>query len=103
MFSGFQELLLIVLIVIGIVCLPRLLGRRPTPPNDAMAPPPTRFRITGFIRLALFGSMAWILATAVYLEPWTRWDQHYLIVGVGPVLLFWGLIWIISGYRKYRK
>lgn len=103
MFSGFQELLLIVLIVIGIVFLPRLLGHRPKSPSSGMARPLNRIRITGFHRLAIFGSIAWILATTVYLEPWTRLDPYYLLVGVGPVLLFWGIFWIVAGFRKYRR
>ena len=103
MFSGFQEILLIVLIVLGIVILPRLLGRRRLPISDAHAKSEIRLRLTGFLRLAIFASVAWLLATAAYLEPWKHPGKQYIFVGAGQVAVFWGLSWIISGFRKYRK
>lgn len=103
MFSGFQEILLIGLIVLGVIFLPRLSGRRRIPPNDTNKSPRTPVRLTGFLRLTIFVSMAWLLATAAYLEPWKRPGPQYLLVGAGPVLLFWGLYWIVSGFRKYRN
>jgi len=103
MFSGFQEILLIGLFVLGIVFLPRLLGRRQIPSKNAPENPRLRLRLTGFLRLAIFVSITWLLATAVYLEPWDHPGQQYVFVGAGPVSVFWGLYWIISGFRKYRK
>jgi hypothetical protein len=103
MFSGFQEILLIGLIVLGILFLPRLLDRRHHPPKDSDTNNRSRVRLTGFMRLAIFVSLGWLVAMAVYFEPWDRPDQKYIIVGTGPVLLFWGLYWIIIGFKKYRK
>ena len=103
MFSGFQEILLIGLIVLGIVFLPRLSGRRRIPPNETRANPRTRVHLTGFLRLAIFVSIAWLLTTAAYLEPWDRPGQQYFFVGAGPVALFWGILWIAVGFRNHRK
>jgi len=103
MFSGFQEILIVGLIVLGIIFLPRLSRRRRIPPNDAHENPKINLRLTGFLRLAIFVSMAWLVATAAYFEPWVRPEQQFIIIGAGPVAVFWGLYWIISGFRKYRK
>lgn len=103
MFSGLQEILLIALIVLGIMVLPRLLDRRRFPASDSHSKSGIRLRLTGFLRLAIFVSIAWLLATAAYLEPWEHPGQQYIFVGAGPVAVFWGLSWIISGFRKYRK
>jgi hypothetical protein len=103
MSSGFQEILLIGLIVLGIIFLPRLSGRRRIPSNEKRANPRTRVHLTGFLRLAIFVSITWLMATAAYLEPWERPGQQYLFVGAGPVALFWGIFWIAAGFRKHRK
>ena len=103
MFSGFQEILLIGLIVIGIIFLPRLLGRKDQPHKVPSSNLSSRIHLTGFMRLAIFSSIAWLIATAVYFEPWLRLDQKYFLFGPGPVILFWGLYWIFTGFRIYRK
>jgi hypothetical protein len=103
MFSGFQEILLIGLIIFGIIFLPRRLGRKDqllkVPSSDLKS----RLHLTGFMRLTIFFSIGWLLVTAVYFEPWSQIDQRYLLLGPGPVVLFWGLCWIVIGFRKYRK
>ena len=103
MFSGFQELLLIGHIILGVVFLPRLSGRRRAPSGNTRENPSIRIHLTGFLRLSIFASLVWLLAAAAYFEPWTQPGHQFFIVGTGPVLAFWGLYWIISGYRKYRK
>ena len=103
MFSGFQEILLVGLIVIGIIFLPRLLGRKDQPLKDPPANLRSRIHLTGFMRLAIFTSIAWLIVTAIYFEPWIRMDQKFFLFGPVPVVLLWGLCWIIIGFRKYRK
>jgi hypothetical protein len=53
--------------------------------------------------LSILGSIAWLFLTAVYFEPWHRELPPYLYAGVGPVALFWGILWIAAGFRKHRK
>ena len=103
MFSGFHEILLIGLIVTGIIFLPRLLGRKDQPQRVPPSNLRSRIHITGFMRLAIFSSIGWLIVTALYFEPWIQMDQKFFMFGPGPVVLLWGLRWIVIGFRKYRK
>ncbi|MDJ0804187.1 MAG: hypothetical protein QNI97_15025 [Desulfobacterales bacterium] len=96
--SGLQEILVLVLIVIVLFFLPRLVAR-PT----RTARPPVRVKpIPGKWRLALFASAVWLVVTALWLKPWG--GNLILFTGVGalPVLLFWGGVWVLSGYNRRK-
>ncbi len=72
MFSGIQEILLILLIVLAIVFLPRITGRRQTPVDNGRGRHGPYLKLSGPLRLAILGSIAWLFLTAVYFEPWHR-------------------------------
>lgn len=97
MFSGIQEILVLVIIILGILFLPRLLGRgqetRPSATSPTFAP-------SGRMRLALAASFLWPALTAAYLQPWKQDLITYLYVGPGPVLLLWLIYWVITGFKK---
>ena len=103
MFSGIQEILLILLIVLAIVFLPRMTGRRQTPVAKGHGRRRPYLRLSGPLRLAILGSIAWLFMAAVYFEPWHRDLPPFLYAGAGPVALFWGILWIAAGFRKNRK
>ena len=103
MFSGIQEILLILLIVLAIVFLPRITGRRHTPVADGRTKHRPYLKLSGFLRLSILGSIAWLFLTAVYFEPWHRHLPPYLYAGAAPVALFWGILWIAAGFRKHRN
>lgn len=103
MFSGLQEIFLILLVVLAIFLLPRLTGRRqaaavPGPVNRRPRP-----RLSGPLRSAILASLAWLFLTAVYYEPWQRDLARYLFAGAAPVSLFWGILWIVAGFRNRRR
>ena len=103
MFSGIQEILLILLIVMAIVFLPRITGRRQTPFANGRVKHRPYLKLSGSLRLSILGSIAWLFLTAVYFQPWHRDLPPYLYAGAGPVALFWGILWIAAGFRKHRK
>lgn len=102
MFSGIQEILLILLILAAVFFLPRLLGRRaPSVPARQAKGNPLQ-RLSGSMRAAVLGSILWLLVAAFYFEPWKRELSTYVLVGFGPVVLLWGMFWIAAGFRKNR-
>ena len=103
MFSGLQEILLIVFIVLAIVLLPRITGRRRAPVATGRVGRRSYLKLSGSLRLAILGSLVWLFLAAVYFEPWHRDPSLYLYAGAGPVVLFWGILWIVAGFRKHRK
>ena len=97
MFSGIQEILVLVIIILGILFLPRILNRgqekRPDLPRPAMV-------ISGTMRLAISASVLWPVVMAAFMQPWKKDLVLYLFLGVGPVALLWLIYWVFIGFRK---
>lgn len=95
--SGLMEILLIVTIVVGIYLLPRWLNRQPEGPRRRPAQGPW---LTGWKRLAITASLLWLGLLAFYLEPWNNHWPVFLYVAIGPIILAWGISWVVSGFTK---
>ena len=97
MFSGIQEILVLVIIILGILFLPRILNRgqenRPAVPRPAVV-------ISGRMRLFIAASVLWPAVMAAFMQPWDKELFRYLYLGVGPVALIWILYWVLTGFRK---
>ncbi|MBL7212105.1 MAG: hypothetical protein ISS61_06995 [Desulfobacteraceae bacterium] len=98
--SGVIEILLIVVIVLGILLLPRLTGRKR---DRDFQLADHGFRMTGWMRIAIMASFVWPVLVALFLKPWNNNWPAFLYVGVGPVALIWGISWVFLGFRKERK
>ena len=100
MFSGIQEILIIVLIVLGLFLVPRMM-----PPRPAVQRPLVRWpglRISWPLRLAMVLSILWPVAWALYLRPWRQEALPFALIGIGPVAIGWSLKWVIDGIKKGR-
>lgn len=98
MFSGTQEILLIVLIVVGIFLVPRMIKPRPALQTVALRRPTLRFSWT--LRLAVVLSILWPVACALYFKPWLHTIIPFSIIGIGPVVVGWSLNWVVAGMRN---
>ena len=97
MFSGIQEILVLVIIILGILLLPRILNRGPESSTGAAKPV---FAITGRMRLAIAASVLWPVLIAAVMQPWKQDLFPFLYLGCGPVVLIWILYWVLIGFRK---
>ena len=98
--SGLQEILIIVLIILGIIFLPRMVGRpvvRPLPVNRK------RVRMNGLIRIALAISGLWLFGAIVYHRAWEEITMPFYLFGMGPVLLWWAGYWVWNGINHKNK
>jgi hypothetical protein len=69
-------------------------------------------KLSGWFRLLIVSSVIWIIGALVATDPWTRrgrrsgsysnWDDFFL-VGILPVVVLWGIIWIVQGFKKGSK
>ena len=100
MFSGIQEILLIVLIVSGIFLVPRMMKPRPAPPTVLLRRP--ALKLSWALRLAIVLSLLWPLACALYFKPWQQALIPFAVFGVGPVVVGWSLNWVVAGIKKKR-
>ena len=95
MFSGIQEILLIVLILTALFLIPRMLKPRPAPRKIVVRRPAHILSWT--LRLAIVCSFLWPATCALYFKPWEQDVTRFLYIGIGPVVLAWGLKWVING------
>ena len=97
MFSGIQEILVLVIIILAIFFLPRILSReqeKQVPPRE----PGTA--LSGKMRLAIAASALWPAVVAALMQPWKDNLPGYIYVGAGPVAIFWIVYWVFTGFRK---
>ena len=99
--SGLTEILLILLIVVVLFFLPRMVSR-PASPVRKVPPQPLMKKISGRWRLAILASVIWLVATALWLKPWTGNQTLFVGVGAAPVIVGWGLVWVMAGFRRRR-
>jgi len=97
MFSGIQEILVLVIIVLGILFLPRILNRGQEKQTVEAKP---LVVLSGRMRLAIAASILWPAVIAAFMQPWTQHLIPYLYLGPGPVAVFWILYWVLTGFRK---
>ena len=102
MFTGIQEILILIIIVLLIFFIPRVLSRQQ--PTPSSAPPFNRrgrFHLAGRLRVAIVASIAWPLLLAPVVQPWQLNNLSlYLYLGFGPVMLGWAVAWVIIGFKK---
>jgi hypothetical protein len=98
MFSGIQEILIILLIVAGIFFVPRMMSPRPAPQKVVPRRPVRRFSWT--LRLAIVVSIFWPLACAVYFKPWQQDVIPFTVIGLGPVVVGWSVSWVLAGMKS---
>jgi hypothetical protein len=97
MFSGIQEILVLVAIILGILFLPRILNRGQEKKPAASKPAVV---LSGKLRMAVAASILWPAAIAAFLQPWKDDFVPFLYIGLGPVALFWIVYWVFTGFRR---
>lgn len=98
MFSGIQEILVLVAIILGILFLPRILNRGQVE-NKAAAPKPAA-ALSGKMRLAIAASVLWPAVAAAFMQPWKGDFVPFLYIGLGPVGAIWLIYWVFTGFRR---
>lgn len=96
MFSGFQEIGLLVIIALGIFFIPRMMKDK-KPPQKILT---RKKALSGRMRIALVLSFLWPVAMALYLQPWETGLRLFVILGAGPVIFFWCIKWVVAGFGK---
>lgn len=96
--SGIQEILVIVLIVAVIIFLPNRMGKSAKKPSKKILQ-----ALSGKIRMAVIASGVWLLLWTTYFKPWTGEILAFTLVGLFPVIVGWGVIWIVDGFKKKQE
>lgn len=102
MFSGLQELLVILLIIAFLFLLPRLMQRGRKNSSGASTFVQPKLSLSRSLRLAVVLTVLWLLVSLGYFQPWKGDTSPFLYVAIVPVAAVWGAIWIAYGRRKHR-
>jgi hypothetical protein len=105
--SGFQEILLIVIILLAIFFIPRMTarnaesaarGNRPSlrPAHRRRFPP--EFSVGQ--RLAILASVIWFCGALLYFRPWAGDWVLFGAIGGLPLIIAWGLYWVFAGDHR---
>ena len=97
MFSGIQEILVLVAIILGILFLPRILNRGQEKKPAASKPAVV---LSGKMRMAVAASALWPAAMAAFIQPWKDDLYPFLYIGLGPVILSWIVFWVYTGFIR---
>ncbi len=93
---GFQEILVLLIIISAIFFLPRIIG------STKKTEQKKTINISPQIRIMVVFSILWPFILSFFLKPWNNNVTEYLIYAFFPVLLIWSLIWIIDGFKKRK-
>jgi len=97
MFSGIQEILVLVAIILGILFLPRILSRGQE--KEAVSRQPALV-LSGKMRMAIAASVFWPAAMAAFMQPWKNDLFQFLYIGLGPVAVFSIIYWVWTGFCR---
>jgi len=107
-----QEILVIVAIGLAVLFIPRLMNRNASSESRSSARTGSQSQsiiqflktgLPGWIRLLIVISILWIAGCAIYLKPWEQDSFLFFCIGLGPIVVVWGGIWVWAGYVKYRR
>lgn len=93
---GYQEILIISAIVLGVIFIPRMMEQK----KPALRLVRPRKKLSGQWRLAIAFSIVYPLTMAAMMQPWRTESYRFLYLGLGPVLLGWLLYWVFQGFKR---
>ena len=70
-------------------------------------------KVSGWYRVLIATSIIWVIMALIHNSPlathysrgrrvtYGYWDD-FLIVGILPIAILWGIIWIVHGFKKIK-
>ncbi|MBU1194674.1 MAG: hypothetical protein KKE62_11165 [Proteobacteria bacterium] len=101
--AGINEILVLILIITGIIILPRVFRPQQTSGKRKTSLAQNLKQMSVKIRIAVCLSLIYPFAAALFLKPWTSGLNFFLLTGILPVIIIWSAIWIISGIKNAPK
>ena len=93
--TGVSEILVLVLLISGILILPRILKPAPIQKKTGKRKSMSMKMRAGIVMSVVFPS-----TMALYLKPWDENLILFILLGAVPVALVWGIVWILAA-KKY--
>ena len=91
-----QEILVIALLIALFVIFPRRMGKAGSVRKSGNI----MKTFSGKVRLGMLVSAIWLLSWSVYFRPWSGDLLGFALLGLCPVILGWGILWVVDGFKK---
>ncbi len=95
--TGASEILVLVLLISGILILPRFFKNEPVKKGSTFSPANKIKNLSIKARAAIFLTIAYPVCIALILRPWESNSNWFLITGIAPVVIAWSVKWILGG------
>jgi hypothetical protein len=93
--TGVSEILVLILLISGILILPRML--KPPPAGNSGK---KIARLSKKKRAAIVASILYPVACALVIKPWEGHLVVFTAMGPAPVVLGWAIYWVVSAPKK---
>lgn len=93
--TGISEILVLILVISGILILPRML--KPPPAGSSRK---KLTRLSRKKRAAIVASILFPAAWTFVIKPWEGSLVLFGVIGLVPVALAWAIYWVFSAPRK---
>jgi len=94
--TGISEILVLILLICGILILPRMFKPAPKPAKKTSLPVSFNMKL----RAGIVASVLVPVIAALIIQPWKENLLAYICTGVLPVVLTWALVWILAARKK---
>ncbi len=96
--TGISEVLVLILLICGILIVPRMF--KPAPANSGAKKKKTPQLFSMKLRAGILVSIVFPILTAFVIRPWQDQLFLYLSIGLLPVAFAWGLFWVLAAKKK---
>ncbi|WDP88801.1 MAG: hypothetical protein HUN04_03240 [Desulfobacter sp.] len=93
--TGISEILVLILLISGILILPRMFKPAPAAKSKKTAAKSLSMKLRAGIAI----SVLYPAVSALVLKPWQGNIVLYLSAGLLPVALAWALIWVLAAKK----
>jgi hypothetical protein len=93
--TGVSEILVLILLISGILILPRMFKPAPKAVQGKKKAPLSKKLRAGIVVSVLIPIIA-----AIGVKPWNGNLVLYISIGIIPVALAWAMVWILSAQKK---
>ncbi|MCG8687912.1 MAG: hypothetical protein MI892_23750 [Desulfobacterales bacterium] len=95
--TGISEVLVLILLITGILILPRMLKPAPKKAtNTKVASGPVSMKM----RAGIVASILFLIICTLVIKPWQGDLILFISIGILPVALIWSIFWIFSAKNK---
>ena len=97
--ASFTEILTLLAIIVGILILPKMFRKEEKIPKKKLSVD----SLSVSIRFGIIASILIPIVSALYFQPWKKDLILFVLFGIIPLIIGWGLYWMFAGLKSKDK